>query len=178
MAYPISPDDAERVAKLQSLGILDSSQDQNFDRIVRLCQDIFGVEVATISLVDSERQWFKSVVGLDVCETDRDVAFCNHTIMGNGIFEVTDAVAHPDFSTNALVTGPPHIRYYAGAPFAYDGFKLGAVCLIDTHPRDALDERGRAILTGLAAIVEREIRVQRMLRESVAMLATTVKSPD
>ena len=178
MTYPISADDADRVAKLQSLGILDSSPDQNFDRIVHLCKDIFGVEIATISLVDSERQWFKSVVGLDVCETDRDVAFCNYTIMGDEIFEVTDAATHPDFATNALVTGPPHIRYYAGAPFAFDGCKLGAVCLIDSHPRDALDERGRAILTGLAAVVEREIRVQRMLRESVAMLATIVKNPD
>lgn len=178
MAYPISSNDETRVAKLQSLGILDSSPDQNFDRIVRLCQDIFGVEIATISLIDSERQWFKSVVGLEVCETDRDVAFCNHTILGDEIFEVIDAPAHPDFATNGLVTGPPHIRYYAGAPFSFDGFKLGAVCLIDSHPREPLDERGRAILTGLASVVEREIRVQRMLRESVAMLASIVKNPD
>ena len=175
MNYPMPADDAERVAKLHSLGILDSSPDQNFDRIVRLCQDIFGVEIATISLVDSERQWFKSVVGLDVCETDRDVAFCNHTIMGDEIFEVTDALKHPDFANNALVTGPPHIRYYAGAPFAYDGFKMGAVCLIDSQPRAALDERERSILEGLAAVVQREIRVQRMLRESLAMLTTIVK---
>jgi GAF domain-containing protein len=178
MTYPKSLDDSERVAKLHSLGILDSSPDQNFDRIVRLCQDIFGVEIATISLVDSERQWFKSVVGLDVCETDRDVAFCNYTIMGDEIFEVTDALAHPDFAENALVTGPPHIRYYAGAPFAYDGFKMGAVCLIDSQPRAALDERERSILEGLAAVVQREIRVQRLLRESVAMLTTIVKSSE
>jgi GAF domain-containing protein len=178
MTYPTSANDSERVAKLHSLGILDSSPDQNFDRIVRLCQDIFGVEIATISLVDSERQWFKSVVGLEVCETDRDVAFCNYTIMGDDIFEVTDALAHPDFAENALVTGPPHIRYYAGAPFSYDGFKMGAVCLIDSQPRAALDERERSILEGLASVVQREIRVQRMLRESLAMLTTIVQNSD
>ena len=178
MTIPVAVDEAERINKLQSLGILDSSPDQNFDRIVHLCQDIFGVEIATISLVDSERQWFKSVVGLEVCETDRDVAFCNYTIMGNDIFEVTDAATHPDFADNALVTGPPHIRYYAGAPFAFEGFKLGAVCLIDSRPREALDERGRSILKGLAAVVEREIRVQRMLRESLAMLTSVLKDPE
>ena len=178
MTYPKSPDDTERVAKLHSLGILDSSPDQNFDRIVCLCQDIFGVEIATISLVDSERQWFKSVVGLDVCETDRDVAFCNHTIMGDDIFEVTDTLLHPDFAENALVSGPPHIRYYAGAPFAYDGFKMGAVCLIDPQPRAALDARERSILEGLASVVQREIRVQRMLRESLAIVATVVKNSE
>lgn len=177
MNFPVATDDAERVNKLQSLGILDSSPDQNFDRIVQLCQDIFDVEIATISLVDSERQWFKSVVGLDVCETDREVAFCNYTIMGDDIFEVTDAAGHPDFANNELVTGAPHIRYYAGAPFAFEGFKLGAVCLIDSRPREALDERGRSILKGLAAVVEREIRVHRMLRESLAMLTTVLKSP-
>ena len=178
MNFPVAFDEAERLNKLQSLGILDSSADQNFDRIVQLCQDIFDVEIATISLVDSERQWFKSVVGLDVCETDRDVAFCNYTIMGDDIFEVNDAATHPDFADNALVTGPPTIRYYAGAPFAFEGFRLGAVCLIDSHPRDPLDERGRAILKGLAAVVEREIRVQRMLRESLSMLTTVLKSPE
>ena len=178
MTFPKTTDDAQRVGKLRELGILDTSPDHNFDRIVRLCQDIFDVEIATISLVDSERQWFKSVVGLEVCETNRDVAFCNYTIMGDEIFEVTDALTHPDFSENALVTGPPYIRYYAGAPFSYDGFRMGAVCLIDSRPRTALDERERATLTSLAAIVEREIRVQRTLRESLAMLTTVMKNSE
>jgi len=174
--YPKSENDEERVHKLEALGILDTSQDPNFDRIVNLCTEIFGIEIATISLVDADRQWFKAVQGLDVCETDRELAFCNHTIMGDDIFEVTDATKHPDFRDNPLVTGSPHIRYYAGAPFSFDGFKMGAVCLIDSHPRPALTERERSILIGLSAIVERELRIQRMLRESLALLTTGINS--
>lgn len=175
MTYPVASNDADRIAMLQSLGILDSSSDPNFDRIVRLCQDIFDVEIATISLVDDHRQWFKSEIGLGACETSRDVAFCNYTIMGDDIFEVTDASVHPDFSGNELVTGVPHIRYYAGAPFAFQGFRLGAVCLIDSRTRSPLTERERSILKGLSALVEREIRTQRLLRESLDALTSYIK---
>ena len=170
MTYPKSPDDAERVEKLRSLGILDSAPDENFDRIVRLCRQIFDVEIATVSMVDEDRQWFKAVEGLGVCEIDRDAAFCNHTILGDAIFEVPDALADPQFATNPLVTGPPGIRYYAGAPIRFDDFALGALCLIDPSPRPPMGQRQREILGGLAGIVEREIRTQRILRESVSFL--------
>ena len=170
MTYPKSPDDAERIAKLRSLGILDSSADENFDRIVRLCRQIFDVEIATVSMVDEERQWFKAVEGFGVCETDREASFCNHTILGDEIFEVPDALADPQFATNPLVTGPPGIRYYAGAPIRYDEFRLGALCLIDPSPRPPMGQTQREILSGLATIVEREIRTQRILRESVSFL--------
>jgi GAF domain-containing protein len=176
MTYPTVSNEQDRIAKLQSLGILDSSPDPNFDRVVELCRDIFDVEIATISLVDTERQWFKAEVGLGSCETEREVAFCNYTIMGDDIFEVTDASVHPDFSDNELVTGEPHIRYYAGAPFSFDGFRLGAVCLIDSQPRSPLTERERSILKGLSAVVEREIRLQRVLRESLEALTSYIKS--
>lgn len=174
MNYPKATDDAERVAALQSLGILDSARDENFDRIVRMCRSIFEVEIATISLVDEDRQWFKSVEGLDVCETDRESAFCNYTITGEGIFEVPDALEHPQLCTNALVTGAPFIRYYAGAPIVVDGHKLGALCLIDTVPHEPMADRQRSILIDLAAVVEREIRVQRLLRQSMALLTTVI----
>lgn len=176
MTYPKAANDAERIEALHSLGILDSARDENFDRVVRLCKSIFGVEIVTISLVDEDRQWFKSVEGLDICETDRDLAFCNYTITGEGIFEVPDAYEHPQLSTNGLVTGAPFIRYYAGAPIGFDGHKLGALCLIDTVPHMPLDDRERRILSDLAEIVEREIRVQRLLRQSMALLTTVIKA--
>ena len=171
MIYPKSDNEDERVQMLRSLGILDSSPDANFDRIVGLCRDIFGVKIATISMIDADRQWFKAVEGLDVCETDREAAFCNHTILGDAIFEVPDASADPDFRNNPLVTGAPHIRYYAGAPIRFDDFKLGALCLIDPAPRPPMKERERRILNDLASIVERELRMQRLLRESASFLS-------
>ena len=175
MAFPKSPDDAERISVLQSLGLLDTAADDNFDRITRLCRNIFDVQITTISLVDEQRQWFKSIQGLDVCETDRDVAFCNYTIMSDDIFEVTDATADPQFSANALVTGAPFIRYYAGAPIRFGGQRLGALCLIDVQPHEPLDEKQRAVLRDLADIVEREIKVQRLLRESMPLLAAIIQ---
>ena len=173
--YPRPEDDARRLTFLSDLAILDTAPDENLDRIVGLCRSIFDMPVAVVSLVDEERQWFKSIQGLDVCETDRDVAFCNYTIMSDDIFEVTDASTHPDFSDNELVTGEPHIRYYAGAPFSFDGFRLGAVCLIDSRTRSPLTERERSILKGLSAVVEREIRTQRLLRESLEALISYIK---
>lgn len=172
MSYPKAPDDQVRVDFLRDLAILDSSPDENLDHIVAICRDVFGVETSTISLVDAERQWFKAVVGLDVCETDRDVAFCNHTILGDDIFEVCDALDDPRFRDNALVTGPPHIRYYAGAPLLYDGMRLGALCLIDYAPRAPLTVRERSVLSRLAEVVVHEIRTTRVIRESLAALVS------
>lgn len=171
MTYPKAPDDAARVEFLRSLAILDTGPDANLDRIVRLCRTIFGVGASNISLVDEQRQWFKSYEGLDSCETNREVAFCNYTIMGDQIFEIPDTHADPTFRDNPLVTGPPYQRYYAGAPLIYEGVRIGALCLIDFVPREPLTERERAILTDLADMVVREFKVQRLLRESVALLA-------
>lgn len=170
MTYPKAPDDDERVEVLRSLAILDTSVDENFTRIVRLCRLIFDVPASNISLVDGDRQWFKAVEGLDTCETDREVAFCNYTIMGREVFEVCDALAHETFKDNPLVTGPPFQRYYAGAPIVYDGMRLGALCLIDFVPRPPLSQDQRAVLMDLTDLVVREIRVQRMLKESLALL--------
>jgi GAF domain-containing protein len=172
MIYPISIDDARRVAFLNELAILDTHPDASLDRIVLQCRDVFDVETCLISLVDKDRQWFKSVVGLDVCETERDVAFCNYTILGDEVFEVCDASIHRDFYDNALVTGPPYIRYYAGAPIVYDGMALGSMCIIDSHPREPLTNIQRTVLTRFAEMVAREIRVQRLLRESVARVVS------
>ena len=171
MSYPKADDDAERVAFLRGLSVLDTAPDVNLNRVVRLCRLIFGVPASNVSLVEEDRQWFKAVEGLDVCETDREVAFCNYTILHNEIFEVCDAAADPVFADNPLVTGPPYQRYYAGAPLIYDGVRIGALCLIDFEPRRPLTADQRAILLDLAEIVVREIRVQRLMRQSLARMS-------
>ena len=173
--FPKPADDAERLAFLSDLAILDTAPDESLDRIVALCRGIFEVPVAVVSLVAEERQWFKSIQGLDVCETSRDVAFCNYTILADEVFEVVDATIDPRFSTNMLVTEEPHIRYYAGAPLVYDGVRLGSLCLIDFVPREPLPPQQRDILHALAEMVVREIRVQRLMRAAVASLADAAR---
>jgi len=163
MAYPKAADDEARVEYLRSLGILDTPASPVLDLIVDMCRDIFQVRVANISLVDSDRQWFKVMRGLDVCETPRDLAFCNYTILGESVFEVPNALMHPELSSNALVTGEPFIRYYAGAPIMHGDVTLGALCLIDFEPRAPLSPRETHILTGMASLVEREIEVLALL---------------
>ena len=98
--FPRPEDDQERLDFLSHLAILDTAPDENLDRIVEVCRAVFGVPVAVVSLVDEERQWFKSVQGLDVCQTSREVAFCNYTILSDDIFEVVDATQDPRFSAN------------------------------------------------------------------------------
>lgn len=170
--FPKADNDAARVAFLDQMSVLDTAPDENLDRITQLCREIFGVPVAVVTLVSDDRQWFKSVQGLDVCETSRDVAFCNYTILEDAVFEVVDAVADPRFATNPLVVDEPRIRYYAGAPLVYDGMRLGALCLIDFVARPPLDATQRKVLHNLAAMVIRELRVQRVLRAAVASLGS------
>ena len=176
--YPRADNDAERIAFLNDLAILDTAPDANLDRITELCRDVFGVPVAVVTLVSDERQWFKSVQGLDVCETSRDVAFCNYTILSEEIFEVADATVDPRFAANPLVVDDPSIRYYAGAPLVYDGVRLGALCLIDFVAREPLDAVQRRILHALAAMVIRELRLQRVLRAALASLGSAPVSQD
>ena len=123
--------------------------------------------MATISLVDARRQWFKSAVGLDVCETSRDVAFCAHTILQEDVLVIGDAEQDVRVRDNILVTGPPGIRFYAGAPLiTEEGYRLGTVCLLDTTPRSFSAEQ-RTMLQDLAAIVMRQLE-QRLLRKRVS----------
>lgn len=177
-SFPRPDNDAERVAFLADLSVLDTAPDENLDRITELCREIFGVPVAVVTLVSDERQWFKSVQGLDVCETSRDVAFCNYTILTDEIFEVVDATIDPRFTENPLVVNEPHIRYYAGAPLIYDGIRLGALCLIDFEARKPLDDTQQDILRMLAAMVIRELRLQRVLRAAVASMASRESHPE
>jgi diguanylate cyclase (GGDEF)-like protein len=154
-AYPI--DEATRLDTLRSLNILDSSPEERFDRLTRLAKRLFNVPIALISLVDADRQWFKSCQGLDASQTPRDVSFCGHAILSDDILMVPDAALDERFHDNPLVTGDPRIRFYAGCPLTVpNGSKLGTLCLIDREPR-LLDEDDRRLLRDLARMAEQEI---------------------
>ena len=130
--------EAQRIATLKAYGVLDTSPEAAFDRLTALASNLFSAPIALVSLVDEERQWFKSKRGLDVCSTSRDVAFCAHAIaMGpNAVMVVEDATQDPRFCDNPLVTGAPGLRFYLGATLTTsDGFNLGTLCVIDTKPR-------------------------------------------
>ena len=149
--------EAARLAELRSLGLLDSESEERFDRVTRLAQRLFDVPIALISLVDEDRQWFKSRQGLDATETSRDVSFCGHAILGDEVLHVPDAAADPRFADNPLVTGDPSIRFYAGCPIlGPSGAKLGTLCIIGREPRELSGDDALS-LRDLAEMVEREI---------------------
>tara|TARA_R110002126_G_scaffold33382_15_gene104478 strand:- start:7889 stop:11182 length:3294 start_codon:yes stop_codon:yes gene_type:complete len=153
--YPA--DEAVRLLALKRTALLDSPAEERFDRITRLAAFIFNVQTCLISLVDGDRQWFKSKVGLDACQTDRDISFCGHAILHPDIFIVTDATKDDRFSANPLVTEKPYIRFYAGAPVCDpSGQPIGTLCLIDPQPRDFTISEKR-VLRELADMVEHEI---------------------
>lgn len=110
------PEEARRLAALETLQVLDTPAEDGLDGLTRLAQLIFDVPIALITLVDDQRQWFKSCHGLDVRETHRDISFCGHAVADDASFVIEDAASHPDFVDNPLVTGSPHIRFYAGYP--------------------------------------------------------------
>jgi diguanylate cyclase (GGDEF)-like protein len=158
MKTPDTPaNEKERLKTLRSTDILDTDPEERFDRLTRMAQRVFGVSIALVSLVDENRQWFKSKVGLDACETGRDISFCGHAILGNDIFIIEDALEDERFADNPLVTGEPKIRFYAGAPLRYlDGNKLGTLCIIDQKPR-TMDEDDCTMLRDLAEMAEGEL---------------------
>ncbi len=154
MAPPVPENEPARLEALQQLEILDSAPEESFDRAVHLAQRTFSVPMALVSLVDHERQWFKACYGIDVSQTHRDHAFCAHAILSEGVMVVPDAQLDPRFVDNPLVTGPPHIRFYAGAPLrTSEGFKLGTLCILDTQPRNltASELQSLADLGGLVS---------------------------
>jgi len=153
----IPANEEKRLGTLRRLNILDTAPEERFDRLTRLAQRLFNVPIALVSLVDENRQWFKSCQGLGVSETGRDISFCGHAIHGDDIFYVPDALSDERFSDNPLVTEEPHIRFYAGCPlFASDKSKLGTLCIIDSQPRD-LNEDDFNLLHDLASMAQDEI---------------------
>ena len=155
---PTPSNEAERLAALYALLLLDTPPEQRFDKIVEFAAEEFEVPIALISLLDTYRQWFKAAVGLgQTCQTGRDISFCGHAIMRTEIMVVEDALLDERFHDNPLVTGAPHIRFYAGAPLILsNGLALGTLCIIDTKPRQ-LDAMARAILATLRSLVIREL---------------------
>jgi len=151
---PIPPDEDARLAALKKHGILDTPPEAEFDDLTRLAAHICGAPIALVSLVDENRQWFKSKVGLDASETPRDISFCGRAIHGSDIFEIPDAAKDERFHDNPLVVGPPDIRFYAGVPLVTpEGHNLGTLCVIDRVPRrlsgeqrDALGLLGRQVV--------------------------------
>jgi PAS domain S-box-containing protein len=141
MTAPTLPVDEEnRLARLRILGLLDREPIDHLDRLTRLISHHFDLPVALVSLTDVDRQWFLSRAGIELCEISREHSFCGHAILRTEIMQVPDARLDPRFADNPLVTGPPHVVFYAGRPLrALDGVVLGTLCLVDTKPR-ILDE--------------------------------------
>jgi len=147
----------ERLALLHALLLLDTPPEQRLDKIVEFASTEFEVPICLISLVDANRQWFKARVGLAVCETGRDISFCAHALGSDAVLVIPDALQDPRFHDNPLVTGAPHIRFYAGAPLILrDGLAIGTLCLIDTRPR-TFDTVALAILRSLRDLVVMEL---------------------
>lgn len=155
-------DEAGRIAALDRYHILDTRDEDAFENITQLVQSILRVPISAVSLVDRDRQWFKSVQGLETRETPRDVAFCNYTIQQREPMVVGDAANDERFRANALVIGAPHIASYAGVPLKTpDGYQIGSLCAIDTVPRE-FDAEQIDILGKLARLVVEQLELRQI----------------
>jgi signal transduction histidine kinase len=176
---PQLSNEAERLALLHSLELLDTPSEASFDALARLATQITGRPVGLIGLVDADRTWFKAKVGLDADQTPREFAFCAHTIAGTGVFEVCDAHADARFADNPLVVDAPFLRYYAGVPIVVDELPLGSLSVIDHVPyrlddaqRDGLVELGRLA----SMLIERRL-VGQTRRRFIASMSQEMRAP-
>jgi diguanylate cyclase (GGDEF)-like protein len=155
-------DEAGRLASLRRYDVLDTAAETPFDKITQLVKTVLNVPIVAVSLIDADRQWFKSCVGLEVRETARDISFCTHTIQSRKPMVIGDAKRDPKFAYNPLVIGPPYIGSYAGAPLlAPDGYVLGSLCAIDTEARQFTDVQIE-VLQSFAALVVDEFELRRL----------------
>ena len=174
MQEPRLPDDeADRLSALYALNILDTPREERFDRITRVLQELFKVPIAYIALVDENRQWFKSMQGLNTKETPRNASFCGHTVLQNNPLIIPDAKKDIRFRDNPLVTGEPNVRYYAGWPIsAPNGQNVGTLCMVDRAPRDYPNEKCIRLFRDLAEMAEDQLMltdlagIQTSLREA------------
>ena len=169
MKPPILPDEAQRLETLRQYGILDTTTEQEFDDLTRLAAYVAGTPMAMVSLIDEDRQWFKSKIGVDVDQTPRDVAFCAHTIAGRELMIVPDLCADARFRENPLVSGEPHIRFYAGMPLVSpEGHALGTLCVLDRVPHRLSEEQEAAL-----RVLGRQVNAQLDLRRNMLKLVRT-----
>lgn len=164
MIEPSVPENEDsRLAYLRNLNVLDTNSEQRFDRITRLASSVFSAPIALVSLVDNNRQWFKSKVGLDACQTERNISFCGHAILQQDVFLVEDASLDIRFHDNPLVVSGPEIRFYAGAPLlSASGFVLGTLCIISPEPR-TLSNTEKSQLKAFAELVVAELEREQMV---------------
>lgn len=158
MIKPAIPsDETRRLQTLRDLRLLDTPPEERFDRVTRLAKQLFSTQIALVSLIDADRQWFKSRQGLDAQETHRDISFCGHAILDDKIMVVNDAEQDQRFCDNPLVCGDPSIRFYAGYPLAAsDGSRVGTLCVIDDKPKEVSEEQLQ-LLRELGRMVEEEM---------------------
>jgi len=168
---PLPENEGGRLESLRQYEILDTPSEEAFDRITRLAAAWFKMPISLISLVDDERQWFKSHHGLETGETPRGLAFCSYTILHDEVFVVPDASRDVRFAHNPLVTGGPEIKFYAGAPLKNkDGYNLGTICIIDQKTRSELTEEDKRILHDLAAMVVDEMELKRAGKSALNLI--------
>ena len=157
---PLPENEGRRLDALHALNLLDTPPEERFDRYTRIAAQLFDVPIALVSLIDTDRQWYKSRHGIELTETPRDTAFCAHTILDNAVLQVPDALQDARFADSPYVAGEPRVRFYAGAPLAAaDGSLLGALCVVDRRPRQ-LDEQQLGLLRDLANLVQAELAVR------------------
>ncbi|MDY7225939.1 GAF domain-containing sensor histidine kinase [Hyalangium rubrum] len=162
---PLPPDEGARLEALAAHAVLDTPPEEAFDALTRLASRLCGVPIALVSLLDHTRQWFKSRVGIEATETSRDLAFCAHAILQDGLFVVPDATRDERFHDNPLVSGAPHVRFYAGTPLkSLSGHNLGTLCVIDHVPRELTAEQAEALDT-LGRQVESQLQLRLRVRE-------------
>lgn len=171
---PVPEDEQNRLKELRALGILDTDEEERFDRIVDLTTQLFNAPIAYVALVDEHRQWFKSRVGMEPQETPRNESFCGYAIMGEAALVVKDARQDVRFARLPIVVGEPFVRFYVGQPLhGPDGHKVGTLCMLDTEPRE-LEERDLEILKSLGAMVEHEFAVQ----NQIALQLETIRAKE
>lgn len=174
MDFPLPPTEDTRLEALYGYEILDTEPEQAFDDLVHITQSLCQTPIAVMSLVDADRQWFKSRIGITEHETERACSFCTHTILTDQVMVIPDATQDPRFKDSRLVTGRPHIRFYAGAPLiTEDGLGLGAICAIDTKPRQITGDQ----ILCLEALA-RQIVSQLDLRKVGRRLVSAVSARD